>query len=97
MSRIKIQYLGPVRAIVNKREEELELSLTTTIHGLLKRLSDTYGEAFKKEVFEDDQKSVRDDLIVTINGKAIHQLDGERTRLKLGDIVALLPIFAGGG
>ena len=95
--RIKVQYLGPVRVVVNKREEEIELSLKATIYELLRKLSDVYGKKFEREVFEDNGENVRGDLIVTVNGKVIKQLDGMRTRLKLGDVVSLLPIFAGGG
>ena len=95
--KIKVQYLGPVRVVVNKREEEIEISVKATIYDLLRKLSNVYGKTFEREVFEDNGENVRDDLIVTVNGKVIKQLDGMRTRLKLGDVVSLLPIFAGGG
>ena len=95
--KVKVRYLGPIRAMLNKREEEVEVSLKTTIHELLRKLSDTHGKTFEREVFEDDGENVRDELIVTVNGKAIGQLNGMRTGLKLGDAVALLPLFAGGG
>lgn len=95
--RVKVQYLGPVRVIANKREEEVEVSLKATMYELLRKLSGLYGKAFEREVFEDDGENIRDDLIVTINGTAVKQLEDMRTRLKLGDVVALLPIFAGGG
>ena len=95
--RVKVQYLGPVRVMLNKREEKVEVSLKTTIYELLRRLSNAYGKAFEREVFEDDGKNLRDGLIITVNGTAIGQLDGMRTRMKLGDVVALLPLFAGGG
>ena len=95
--RVKVQYLGPIRALLSKKEEEVEVSLKTTIYELLKKLSNTYGTAFEREIFEDDRKNVRDELIVTVNGKAIGQLEGIRTNLKFGDVVTLLPLFAGGG
>lgn len=97
MTQIKVQYLGPVRVIVNKREEEVDLSMKATIYELLKKLSNTYGKTFEREVFEDDGKNFRDGLIVTVNGIAAGQLNGSGTGLKLGDVVALLPLFAGGG
>jgi len=95
--RVKVQYLGPVRVMLDKREEEVEVSLKTTVYELLRKLSNTYGEGFEREVFEDDGGSIRDGLIITVNGRAIGQLDGVRTSLKLGDVVTLLPLFAGGG
>jgi len=95
--KIRIQYLGPVRVVVKKREEELEIALKSTIDELLRRLSKIYGKKFENEVFDDNTEKIREDLIVTINGKAIKQLDGASTRLRVGDVVSLLPIFAGGG
>lgn len=95
--RVKVQYLGPVRVVVNKREEEVELSLKATVYELLRKLSNAYGKAFEGEVFEDDGGNIRDGVIVTVNGTATGQLDGMGTRLKLGDVVTLLPLFAGGG
>lgn len=95
--RIRVQYLGQIRAILNKKNEEVEVPPKTTVYELLKRLSKKYGKEFKVEVFEDDGENVREGVIVTVNGKAVKQLRGIDTPLKLGDIVALLPLFAGGG
>ena len=95
--RVRVQYLGPVRVIVNKREEDLDLPLKATVYDLLRELSNTYGQMFEREVFEDGRKNVIDGLIVTVNGTAAARLKGLETRLKLGDVVTLLPLFAGGG
>jgi molybdopterin converting factor small subunit len=82
--KIKVQYLGPIRIILKKRDD-------------LRKLTNTYGKALHQEVFEDDGDQLRESLVVTINGKAIGQLNGTSTSLKPGDIVTLLPLFAGGG
>lgn len=95
--KIKVQYLGPIRVALKKREEEVEVTLKTTVWELLKKLAITYGKAFTQEVFEDDGEKLQESLIITVNGKAIGQLNGGDTGLKLGDVVALLPLFAGGG
>jgi len=54
--KVKVQYLGPIRAMLDKREEEVEVSLETTIYELLKNLASLYGKAFAGEVFEEDGK-----------------------------------------
>ena len=95
--KVKMQYLGPIRVILQKREEQIEITLKTTVLKLLRKLASVYGTAFQQEVFEDDGEQLRESLIVTINGKAIGQLNGTSTRLQSGDIVTLLPLFAGGG
>jgi MoaD family protein len=94
---IKIKYLGPVTLIVNKREEELEISSRASIHELLRKLSSQYGKQFESEVLQDDGQNIRNGMAVTVNGTVIGQLEGMRTRLKLGDTIALLPLFLGGG
>jgi len=94
---VQVQYLGPVRILVNKQEEEVELSSGTTIYELLQKLAVIYGQAFDREIFEDDRQSIREGLIITINGIAIGQLNDLQTPLKSEDVVTLLPCFSGGG
>ncbi len=94
---VKVQYLGPIRTALNKREDEIEVSPKTTVYDLLKRLSQTYGKLFESEIFEENGKNIREELVITVNGKAIGQLEGAQTALKKEDVVTLLPLFAGGG
>lgn len=94
--RVTVQYLGHIRALVHTRAEEVNVPSVTTIFELLKRLTRLYGDEFRQEVFADDG-GVREGIIVTINGKAIGQLQGIKTSLHPGDTIAILPLFAGGG
>jgi MoaD family protein len=95
--QIRVHYLGQISAVVKKREENVEAASRTTVYTLLKHLADRYGDAFEGEVFEEGEKEVREGVIVTVNGRAIGQLQGTDTRLKGGDVITLLPLFAGGG
>jgi MoaD family protein len=95
--KVTVQYLGQVSAVLNKRGEEVEVSSKTTVYTLLKQLANRYGEVFEGEVFEEEGKAVREGLIVTVNGRAIGQLQGIKTRLNVKDVVTLLPLFTGGG
>jgi MoaD family protein len=94
---VKVQYLGQVRVIANRKEEELEISPNAIVQELLQKLSGMYGKAFDMEVFEEDGENLRDDLTVAVNGTAIRQLDYLNTRLKQNDTITLFPIFPGGG
>ncbi len=94
---VKVQYLGEVRVIVNKKEEEVEISPSATIQELMRKLSGAYGKVFDTEVFQEDSENLRDDLVVAVNGTAIRQLDSMSTRLKPNDTITLFPIFPGGG
>lgn len=95
--RVKVRYLGPIRVILNKKEEEVDVPLKTTLTDLLGRLSGLYGDLFREEAFESDGKTIKDGLVITVNGIAVNQLGGVRTRLNEGDAITLLPFFAGGG
>ncbi len=94
---VKVQYLGQIRVIANRNEEELQIPSNAMVKELLQKLSDMYGKDFVSEVFQEDGKNLRDDLTVAVNGMAIRQLDYLNTRLNQNDIVTLFPIFPGGG
>mgnify|MGYP001066167869 CR=1 FL=1 len=95
--RVRVHYLGPIRVRLNKKEEEVTVSGKASVLDLLTGLSDGYGEWFRKEVLGDDGKSLREGMVITVNGIALGQIGGLAARLKEGDEVMLLPFFAGGG
>ena len=80
--KVKVEYLGFIKNMLNKRVEEFELSEETSLQELLGKLSNLYGPPFKKEVFEIGQKDVKTGFVVTVNGTLMGQLDGVKTRLK---------------
>ena len=94
---VKVQYLGQVRAITNKREETLDMPTICTVFDLLQTLSTQYGPEFEQEVFQADGAQLQESIIITVNGVAIGQLKGLNTSIGVSDIVAILPLFAGGG
>ena len=95
--KVRVQYLGQVGVIAQRKEEELEIPSGAIVRELLQRLSSKYGKAFDGEVFQEDGENLRDDMTVVVNGTAVRQLEYLNTRLKQDDTVALLPIFPGGG
>jgi MoaD family protein len=94
--KVKVEYLGFIRNMLNKRVEEFELSEKTLLRELLSKLSNLYGPPFKKEIFESGQKDVKTGFVVTVNGVLMGQLDGVETRLKHGDHVILMSLMSGG-
>lgn len=95
--KIKLEYLGHIKNITsNKREEEIEIKEDVTVTDLLMRLSEKYGEPFKKAIYEPKGTDVKSNYIVTVNGYLLNQLKGLETKLKDGDHMTLLPIVSGG-
>ncbi|MEM3041349.1 MAG: MoaD/ThiS family protein [Nitrososphaerota archaeon] len=95
--RLTVQYVGSIQVRLGKKEEEIDIEHGISVLTLLRRLADTYGEWFKQEVLEDDGNRLQQGIVVTVNGVAVGQLGGPEARLKDGDIVTILPLFAGGG
>lgn len=95
--RVKVEYLGHIRNIIrSEREEEVEMGEGSSIEDLLLKLSERYGEPFKKAVYESSSTDVKANYIITVNGYLLNQLNGIKTKLKHGDHVILLPIVSGG-
>lgn len=94
--RVKVEYLGFIKNMLNKRVEELELNQDTTLQHLLSKLSNLYGSSFKKEIFEPGQEDVKTGFVVTVNGVLMGQLAGTETKLKEGDHVILMSLMSGG-
>lgn len=96
-TKIQIQYFGSIRVAVQKAEEEAELTAMVTVRQLLRRLVVMYGDALRAEIFEEGSESLRDDLMLTLNGAVLNHANAGDTVLSPGDKVALFPIFPGGG
>ena len=94
---IQIQYYGSIRAAAKKSEEKVEFAADTTVYRLLQQIARLYENDFRGELFEDNAKNLRDDLTVTLNGTIVEHKSALEISLKPGDVLALFPIFPGGG
>ena len=94
--KVKVSYLGYIRVMLGKREEEIELKEDATISDLLNMLSGKYGEAFRKEVYEPGLQDLKYGYGVIVNGLLMASLQGLKTPLKDGDQVILTTLISGG-
>jgi molybdopterin synthase sulfur carrier subunit len=95
--RVKVEYLGHIKNLLeSRREEEIDIEDDSSIGDLLVVLSEKHGESFKKAVYEAGGKDIKSNFIATVNGYLLNQLNGVETRLKNGDHVVLMPIVSGG-
>ena len=97
MHKVKLQYFGGIRRIVGKIEEDIELTSNITIFQLLGKLADIYGKEFEGEIFDKDRRSLKDDLMITVNKVVVDRNRLVEISLKPNDALALYPIFLGGG
>src|SRR4030067_3531555 len=92
---IKIKFFTTLREIVGRKDEQIQLSASTTLEALLKQLSRKYGEDFEDYVY-DELGKVRVHLQFLINGKSASTVQGLKTKLREGDEIAILPPVGGG-
>jgi molybdopterin synthase sulfur carrier subunit len=92
---IKIKFFTTLREIVGKKDEQIQLSESTTLEVLLKQLSKKYGEDFEDYVY-DELGKVRGHLQFLINGKSASTAQGLKTKLREDDEIAILPPVGGG-
>jgi MoaD family protein len=94
--KVKVQYLGYIKNMVNKRREEFELEEEASLSDLLNKMVGVYGKPFRKEVYETGLKDVKTGFCVTVNGVLMDQLSGVDTKLGDGDSVILMSLMSGG-
>lgn len=94
--KVRVQYLGFIKNMLKKSEDEFELSEGASLSDLLNKLAGIHGEAFRKEVYEPGLKDVKTGFVVTVNGVLMGQLRGVDTRLSEGDNVILMTLMSGG-
>jgi molybdopterin converting factor small subunit len=94
--KIKVQYLGLIKNLIKRSEDEFDLEEDASLSDLLNKLADVYGEPFKKEVYEPGLKDMKMGFVVTVNGVLMGQLHGVDTRLGEGDNVILMSLMSGG-
>ncbi len=94
--KIDVEYLGFIKNMLGKRNEEFTLGSGSLLSDLLNKLSEVYGAPFKKDVYEPGDKDVKTGFVVTVNGFLSEQLKGVDTKLKEGDHVILMTLMSGG-
>ena len=94
--KIKVQYLGFIKNMLNKREDILDIDDDAHLSDLMNKLAGIHGAAFQKEVYEPGLSDVKTGFSVTINGIFIGQLGGLEAKLSEGDNVMLMSLMSGG-
>ena len=74
---------------------EKEIGKETTIRDFLTDLA-VNNSGFRDVVFNPDEGTVGDQIAIVINQKLLDVPREMETRLKNGDVVTLLPVYAGG-
>jgi len=93
--KVEVKFFTSLREITGKKSDEIQLQNVITVEELLTLLSEKYGEKFREYIYNKKGK-VQDFLSFLVNGKNINVLQGFDTKLKEGDIIAIIPPVGGG-
>lgn len=93
--RVKVKYFAYIRSVVRDNKEEIvNLETDAKLIDLLIKLSNKYGNNFRKAVFDyNDKSKLSEDVIILVNGKSVDDLD---IVLKDGDVISIMPFLSGG-
>ena len=94
--KVKVLYLGFIKNLIKRSEDEFELEEDASLSELMNQLAGMYGKAFRKEVYEPGLKDIKMGFVVTVNGFLMGQLQGVDTRLNNGDNIILMSLMSGG-
>ncbi|HEX3015863.1 MAG TPA: ubiquitin-like small modifier protein 1 [Desulfobacteria bacterium] len=89
---MKVSFFATLRDITGIKDSERFQA--ATVEELLNNLCVSYGEKFAAWIWEQGQLS--NNIMILVNGRAIHHLNGIQTRLKATDEIAIFPKVAGG-
>ena len=98
MLKVSVRFFAALRELVGKKVEHTEFSggEEVTVEKVLKRLVELYGKDFIEYVYDQETGEIQSYLTLLVNGRSIATLEGMRTRLTDGDVLAILPPVGGG-
>jgi MoaD family protein len=96
--QISVRFFTSLREITGKREEAVEFrsDKTVTLDKVLKRLARRHGKGFIEYVYDAETGSVKGFLQFLVNGRSASTINGLETKLKNGDVLAIIPPVGGG-
>jgi len=92
---ITTKYFAALREITGKREEAFDFDGEVTAKKFLEVLVARYGKQVA-EFLLDQKGTLREDLVMLVNGNAVDTSDLASLKLKNGDLVVILPPIGGG-
>ena len=96
--KVSVRFFTNLREITEKREHTLKFpdNETVTVNVILKKLAERYGKSFVEYVYDSKTGEVKGFLQFLVNGRSASPLNGLNTKLKDGDVLAIIPPVGGG-
>jgi len=95
--RVKVRYFTTLRELAGNAEEEIEIGESSVLADLIDEVASKYGREARDYLYRKQEKAEVDPSIyLLINGMNARMLSGLKTRLRDGDVVAIIPPIGGG-
>ena len=94
--KVRVRYFTTLRELAGFSEEELEVGDVSTLTDLVRRIAEKYGEEASSYLYVDETGNIDPTMQFLVNGVSIRSLQGFKTRLADGDVVAVVPPIGGG-
>lgn len=94
--RVKVRYYTTLRELADSKEEEYELDTPSLVETLIEMVSEKYGVEAYDYLHVSRTGELDPAIKFLINGRDIRRLEGFKTVLKDGDVVAFIPPIGGG-
>jgi len=95
---VLVEFTGPFREIAKTRSVTVEIGSGAPLEVLISRLSDMYGDEFRRRVVDDQGTGLRaDSSMVAVNQRVISPPGALSQPIKPGDRVVFALSVAGGG
>jgi molybdopterin synthase sulfur carrier subunit len=92
---VTVKFFAGFREAAGKEQEKVEGVMD--VGSLLEELVRKFGEKMLVQLYEPGTRKLRGIVHILVNGRSINLLEGLKTPLKDGDVVAIFPPVAGGG
>jgi len=94
--KIKVRYFTTLQELARTREEELEVEEGVNLAKLIEKISSKYGQEASNYLYDKTTGKIDPTLRFLVDGVDFRRLQGFETRLKEGDIIAIVPAIGGG-
>jgi len=96
--QVSVRFFTTLREVTGEREETIEFTeaSTVTLEDVLQKLAKKHGKDFTEYVYDRRTNEPKGYLQFLINGKSITPAKGLKTKLRDGDVLAIIPPVGGG-
>jgi MoaD family protein len=94
MVNVKVRYFTTLRELAGVPEETIHLREGAVLADLIKKIASKYGKEAREYLYSKGR--IDPSIYFLINGEDSRVLSGLKTRLREGDIVAIIPPIGGG-